>query len=237
MSIRFTIAIPAYNEEKTVLEMLRTVSEYTHDRNDIEIVVVNDGSTDRTRAILLESQNLYDVLIDHEKNQGKGAAIISALRNAKGEYFLIQDADLEYSPIDYKRFFELAEKSDAAVIIGSRLSAPSITRVHYFWHKVGNRFITLFFNVVHNTTYTDIYCGYLMFKKEYLPVEELKFKSWGQQAEILSFLSRKELGIFEIPVSYFGRSYSDGKKIRAIDTFFVMFATLVSKIRSRFIQI
>ena len=230
-SVRFTIAIPAYNEEKSILQLLNQVQKYTAHRNDIEILVIDDGSKDETVKILKNNVHLYTRLISHQKNSGKGAAVISALREASGDYVLVQDADLEYNPMDFHKFFDIVDSMDVSVVIGSRMSAPSITRVHYFWHKVGNRFITLFFNLVHNTTYTDIYCGYLMFRKSNLNVEKLKFKSWGQQAEILSFLSNKQAGIYEVPVSYFGRSYDEGKKIRAKDTFLVLLATIYTKFR------
>ena len=231
-SLRFTIAVPAYNEEKSILQLLGQVKKYTSHRDDVEILVINDGSKDQTKQILESNSDLYSRLISHERNQGKGAAIISALREARGEFMLVQDADLEYSPVDYHKFFDFADSMDVSIVIGSRLSAPSITRVHYFWHKVGNKFITLFFNLIHNTTYTDIYCGYLMIRRANLNPDLLKFRSWGQQAEILSFLSDKETGIYEVPVSYFGRSYTEGKKIRAKDTFLVLVATVYTKLRS-----
>jgi glycosyltransferase involved in cell wall biosynthesis len=228
---RFSIIVPAYNESTFIIELLGKVKAEIANRHDVEIIVVDDGSTDDTRNLLYKNSNLYNQLVLHDKNQGKGGAVITGINAASGEYIFIQDADLEYSPSDYQKFFKVAEDLNPGVIIGSRLSAPAVTRVHYFWHKLGNRFLTLIFNLAHNTSFTDIYCGYLMFRKSAISPTRLKFKSWGQQAEILSFMCRNEDSIYEVPVSYFGRTYSEGKKIRAKDTFLVCLAICVTRLR------
>jgi hypothetical protein len=148
---------------------------------------------------------------------------------------LIQDADLEYDPLEIPKLWQILNQNRAQVVHTNRLSGATLTRVHYFWHKVGNRFITFIFNITNNTTFCDIYSGYLLFDHALLHKEELKFSRWGQQAEILTFLVYRAERIFEVPISYFGRSYEEGKKIRARATLGVLSAILVTKVRTFFV--
>jgi glycosyltransferase involved in cell wall biosynthesis len=209
--------------------VLQAVDKQRHDGVTLEVIVVDDGSKDRTVEIVKSCPQLYSRLIELSPNGGKGKAVKAALSQATGEFILIQDADLEYDPADYPQLFAPVFKRDADVVIGSRLTAPPLTRVHYFWHKVGNKTITLLFNVMFNTTFTDIYCGYLLYRRTLLNPDELKTVGWEQHAEMLARLVSRGAVIYEVPISYFGRTYSEGKKIRAIDIVPVIWQIIVRR--------
>ena len=213
--ITISIIIPVFNEEKTIKQILLAVKASKVKLYDFEIIVVEDGSTDKTLDILLSNPSLYSKLIQQKRNQGKGAAIREGILQASGDYILFQDADLEYDPKDFQKLLLMVTKFDADLIIGSRFIAPEFTRVYYFWHKIGNKVITLLFNIINNTTFTDIYSCYLLFKKDLLDINDLKSNGWEQQAEILSLLVSLNIKMFEVPISYSGRTYEEGKKIRA----------------------
>jgi glycosyltransferase involved in cell wall biosynthesis len=212
---KVSILVPAYNEEKTILEVLQRVNEQAVTGVTFEIIVVDDGSKDSTVKLLDQNPKLYTRLIKMPRNGGKGAAVKAGLAAATGEYILFQDADLEYDPGDYARLLMPVTRFSADVVIGSRIAAPPCTRVAYFWHKVGNRFLTLMFNVINNTTFTDIYTCYLVFRRSLVKPEELKTLGWEQQAEILTLAVKRGRVYYEVPISYYGRSYAEGKKIRA----------------------
>ncbi len=186
--ITISIIIPVFNEEKTIKQILLAVKASKVKLYDFEIIVVDDGSADKTLDILLSNPSLYSKLILQKRNQGKGAAIREGILQASGDYILFQDADLEYDPKDFHKLLLMVTKFDADLIIGSRFIAPEFTRVYYFWHKIGNKVITLLFNIINNTTFTDIYSCYLLFKKDLLDINDLKSNGWEQQAEILSLL-------------------------------------------------
>jgi glycosyltransferase involved in cell wall biosynthesis len=207
------VLVPAYNEEATILDLLRSVRRQKVDGFRFNIIVVDDGSKDSTPQLLNDNPDLYDEMIRRE-NGGKGAAVITGLQAAKGEYILFQDADLEYDPDEYADLVMPIAAHDADIVMGSRMLAPKITRVHYFWHKIGNNVITLAFNILNNTTFTDTYSCYLMYRRSLVTPHELETRGWEQHAEILSLASRRAKRIYEVPISYHGRSYEDGKKIR-----------------------
>lgn len=215
MPITVSIIIPAYNEEKTILEVLQKVAEQRVEGATFETIVIDDGSKDRTVELLEKNPKLYTKLIKQPKNGGKGAAVRAGLAAATGDYVLFQDADLEYDPADYAILLMPALKFSADIVMGSRFAAPPYTRVAYFWHKVGNRFLTFVFNVLNNTTFTDTYSCYLMYRRTLIKPEELRTNGWEQQAEILSLAVRRSKIYYEVPIRYTGRTYEEGKKIRA----------------------
>src|ERR1022692_1604216 len=213
--IKVTILVPAYNEEKTIIQVLQRVSEQTVPGVSFEIIVVDDGSKDATVKLLEQNLNLYTRLVKMPQNGGKGAAVKAGLAAATGDYILFQDADLEYDPADYAKLLMPVTRFSADIVMGSRIAAPPCTRVAYFWHRVGNRFLTLIFNVINNTTFTDIYSCYLMFRRSLIDPDELKTMGWEQQAEILSLAVKRSKVYYEVPICYYGRTYEEGKKIRA----------------------
>lgn len=209
-----SVLVPAYNETATIVDLLRRVNRQKIDGIEFEIVVIDDGSTDNTVALLESQPELYGKLIRQPQNAGKGAAIKAGLREAAGDYILFQDADDEYDPADYAKLLLPVSRFGADLVMGSRLVAPEFTRVSYFWHRVGNRVITLIFNLLNNTTFTDIYSCYLLYRRELLDPGELVADGWDQHAEILARVTARAKSIYEVPISYHGRTYEEGKKIR-----------------------
>ena len=228
--IDLTVLVPAYNEEATILGILERVGEQKIDGVNIEVVVVDDGSTDRTVELLEQNPGLYTKLIKRPLNGGKGAAVKAGLKEATGDYVLFQDADLEYDPAEYEKLLRPVLDLDADIVMGSRLVASPCTRVSYFWHKLGNRLITLVFNVLNNTTFTDVYSCYLLFRRELIDPKKLRAEGWEQQAEILSRAVAGAKSMFEVPISYYGRSYGEGKKIRAYHALSVIWTIFVRRL-------
>jgi glycosyltransferase involved in cell wall biosynthesis len=229
--IRVSVLIPVYNEEATILDILERVRAQSVAGVAFEVVVVNDASKDGTLDKLRSRPDLYDALVSHETNGGKGAAVKSGLRRATGDYILFQDADLEYDPSEYETLLLPALRFKADVVMGSRFLAPRYTRVHYLSHKIGNRIITTTFNVMFNSTFTDIYSCYLMFRRDLISADELRTKGWQQQAEILGLLARRGMATYEVPISYHGRTYAEGKKIRAYHTLGVLWTIVATRFR------
>lgn len=225
-----TILIPCFNEESTINQVLHHMG-LLRDQIDFELIIIDDGSTDRTLDIIKSSNHNIKTIITLKENGGKGQAIIEGLKSTSSEYVLIQDADLEYNYKDIAEMWQVVIEHSADVVMSTRLNGARISRVHYFWHKVGNRIITLTFNLFNNTTFTDIYSGYILFKRRLLDNDELLFKRWGQQAEILTFLVHRSSKIYESPIAYFGRTYKEGKKIRFSAIFSVSFAIFLTKFR------
>jgi glycosyltransferase involved in cell wall biosynthesis len=228
---KISIIIALYNEEKTILEILKHVSKAKKNNYDYEIIVVNDGSTDNSLKLLEENSNLYNKLLNFVKNRGKGFAIKEGLKIATGNYIIFQDADLEYDPDDINSFCEIYDKFDADLIIGSRMRYKKYTRSHNFFNLLGNKLITFLFNLIHNCTFTDIYSCYLSFKRNLLVPTQLKTYGFEQQAEILGLLMKKAKKNYEVPINYSGRSKSEGKKIR----FYHIFAVIYQIIKIRII--
>ena len=224
-----SIIVPVYNEEKTILEILKNIKLSKIEGINLQIIVVNDGSSDNTLAILERNKILYDVLINIKNNSGKGLAVKKGLEVARGDYVIFQDADLEYNPRDYKNFIEVFSQFDAEVILGSRFHYRNYTRSHNLSNKVGNYIITFFFNILYNTTFTDIYCCYLAFKRDLLIVENIKTTGFEQHAEILCNLVKSSNKLYEVPVNYNGRSKKEGKKIRFYHIFKIFFVIIMQK--------
>lgn len=215
MTVRVSVIVPAYNEEATILQILREIRKQSVEGATFEVIVIDDGSRDNTVALLEANPTLYDRLVKQLKNGGKGAAVLAGLRVATGDYILFQDADLEYSPSHYAGLLFPVQNFGAQIVMGSRFLAAPYTRVQFYWHKVGNGVITRIFNVLFNTTFTDIFSCYLMYRRDMLNPEDLVSTGWEQHAEILCRVVPRAKVIYEVPISYQGRSYEEGKKIKA----------------------
>lgn len=205
-----SIIIPAYNEINFIDETIKKVKDTPYEK---EIVVVDDYSTDGTREYLKGLQGRRDVtVVFHEQNQGKGAALRSGIAHAKGDIIIIQDADLEYDPREYPRLLEPILDGKADVVYGSRfLGGPH--RVFYFWHYMGNSMVTLLSNIFTNLNLTDMETGYKVFKREVFEGIEIESNRFGFEPEITAKIARKRCRIYEVPISYYGRGYEEGKKI------------------------
>jgi glycosyltransferase involved in cell wall biosynthesis len=225
-----SIIVPVYNEESTVLQVLKNIQKNKIKDINFEIIVVNDGSTDLTFSILKNNKILFNQLIDIKVNSGKGYAIKRGLSFATGDFVIFQDADLEYDPSDYQQFIDVFLNLKADLIIGSRFNYNKYTRSHNFLNKIANITLTFFFNSLYNTTFTDIYCCYVAFKRELLNPQSLKTNGFEQQAEILARIVKNSNIYFEVPISYNGRSISQGKKIRFYHFFFVIWQIFIRRI-------
>ena len=230
--MNLSIIIPVFNEETTILEILNRVNVLKK-KCQIEVIVINDGSNDSSKKIIESNSQYYSKFINLEKNSGKGKAVIEGIKNCTSDYILIQDADLEYDPDDIVNFIEENNKNHFDIIMGSRFIGNQRTVLH-FWHMLGNKFITFLFNFLNNTTFSDIYCCYCMFKKDLVNVKKLKCYGWGQQAEILTYAVNNKTKIFEIGINYHGRNYEEGKKIRYYDVFSVIYWIIFTRIRKLF---
>jgi glycosyltransferase involved in cell wall biosynthesis len=231
--MNLSIIIPLFNEEATILEILNRVNVLKK-ICQIEIIVVNDGSNDNSKKILESNSQYYSKFIDLKKNSGKGKAVIEGIKNCTSDYIVIQDADLEYDPQDIATFIEENNKNNFDIIMGSRFIGNKRTVLH-FWHMLGNKFITFLFNFLNNTTFSDIYCCYCMFKKDLVNVKRLNCYGWGQQAEILTYAVNTKAKIFEIGVNYHGRNYDEGKKIRYYNVFSVIYWIIFTRIKKLFL--
>jgi glycosyltransferase involved in cell wall biosynthesis len=219
---KISILIPAYNEQATIIEVLEQVARQSIVDYELEIIIIDDGSKDKTVELVESRPDLYTKLIKQAKNGGKGAAVKAGLKEATGDYILFQDADLEYDPADYIKLFLPVTRFKADLVMGSRMVAPEYTRVYYFWNKVGNKVITLTFNLLNNTTFTDIYSCYLMFRRDLVNIDDIRSSGWEQHAEILSLAVHKAQNMYEVPISYHGRTHAEGKKIRAHHIFAII---------------
>ena len=229
MNKKLSILIPVYNEEKTLLNILKRISECKIDNFDFETIIINDGSDDNTFNVIKENSDLYDKVINLDKNRGKGYAVKSGLKIATGDYVIFQDADLEYDPKDFIKFTNLINKFSVDVIIGSRFNYSDYTRSHNIANKFGNYILTLFFNLLYNTTFTDIYSCYLAFRRDILDVDKLKTDGFEQHAEILCKIIKKSDRFYEVPINYNGRSAKEGKKIKFYHFFTVIYRILIER--------
>ena len=208
---KLSVLIPTYNEEHTILELLRRVKQAPV-ALDLEIIVVDDGSTDGTRALLKSLPPSTATVILHQRNRGKGAAIRSALTHATGDYVIIQDADLEYDPADYPAMLGPLLDGRADAVYGSRfLGGPH--RVLFFWHYFANRLFTMVANVLYNINISDMGTCYKAFTARSIKAFTLRSERFGIEAELTAKVCKASLRLYEVPVSYSGRTYAEGKKI------------------------
>ena len=229
-SLLISILVSVYNEEKTILDVLKRLSDIKKFGHSIEVIVINDGSSDNSEKIINENKHLIDKLISNETNRGKGYSIKKGLESSNGKYIIFQDADLEYDPNDFLKFFKLIEKFNPDLIIGSRLNYSDYTRSHNILNKFGNKLITFLFNIIYNTTFTDIYSCYACFKKDLLNINSLKTVGFEQHAEILCKVVKKGKKFYEVPINYNGRDYEEGKKIKFYHIFGVIFQIIIGRI-------
>jgi glycosyltransferase involved in cell wall biosynthesis len=209
--VRLSVIIPVYNERETIEEIIRRVQEVNVGLEK-EIIVVDDSSQDGTSEILKNLKSPDLKICRHAKNMGKGAALQTGFSKAKGDIILIQDADLEYNPQDYPKLLEAILDGRADVVYGSRfLGGPH--RVLFFWHYVGNRILTTLSNMFSNLNLSDMETCYKVFKKEILEKIKLKSKRFGFEPEFTIKVAKMNCKIYEVPISYSGRDYSEGKKI------------------------
>ncbi|PKO16129.1 MAG: glycosyl transferase [Chloroflexi bacterium HGW-Chloroflexi-10] len=224
---KISIVIPVYNEEKYISITLKRVLGVDLGKLDREIVVVDDGSKDQTVAVLQELQIQYpDIKVFQQpQNMGKGAALRRAFKEATGDIIIIQDADLEYDPCDYPLLLKPILDDKADVVYGSRfLGGPH--RVLYFWHFLGNQFLTLLSNMTTNLNLTDMETGYKVFRAEVIKGLPLKSNRFGFEPEVTAKVARRGWRMFEAPISYYGRSYAEGKKIGWKDGFQALYCII-----------
>jgi len=210
--MKVSVIIPCYNEKNSLPKLLALVKEAPV--KEKEIVLVDDASEDGTREMIKATlEREVDQVVYHEKNMGKGAAIRSGLERVSGDIVIIQDADLEYDPMEYPKLIEPILTGKADVVFGSRFVGGGPHRVHLFWHYVGNKMLTLFSNMFSNLNLTDMETGFKVFRTEVIKGIQLKEKRFGIDPEIAIKVGKTRCRVYEVGISYYGRSYGEGKKI------------------------
>ena len=213
--IKLSVVIPCYNEEKTLEKCVERVLKISGEFLHLEIIIIDDCSTDGSLSIArdLANKDPRITVMRHDKNQGKGAALQTGFKKATGDFIAIQDADLEYKPNDILRLLEPLVNNEADVVFGSRFLPHGPHRVLYFWHSLGNRFLTLISNIFTNLNLTDMEVCYKIFRREVLQNINLEEKRFGFEPEITAKVARLGCRIYEVGISYYGRTYEEGKKI------------------------
>ncbi len=219
--MKLSVIVPVFNEAATVEKVLRRVKEQQVAGVDsLEILAVDDGSSDGTSDILkrLESESGGAIIcLRHDRNQGKGASVRSAVKRMTGDICIIQDADMEYDPAEYNLMLEPIIQGRADVVFGSRFTGQQAKRVLYFWHSVGNSFLTTFSNMFTNINLTDMETGFKAFRADVLRAIPIRSNRFGFEPEITAKVARRKMRIYEVGISYRGRTYSEGKKITWVD--------------------
>jgi len=231
--VKLSIIVPVYNEKRTILTVLKRVESAPYDK---EILVIDDCSTDGTREVLREIDETRQIpsirVLYHAVNQGKGAALRTGVAAAVGDIVIIQDADLEYDPSEYAILIQPILGGLADVVYGSRfLSGPH--RVLFFWHSMGNRFLTLLSNMFTDLNLTDMETGYKAFRREIFSKITIEENRFGFEPEITAKIAKLRCRLYEVPISYFGRDYSEGKKITWKDGFAALYCILKYNLRGR----
>jgi glycosyltransferase involved in cell wall biosynthesis len=227
--MRVSFLIPSYNERATILEVLERIEALGIDR---QLIIVDDGSTDGTGELLRDWESGRDgVVLIRQENKGKGAAIRAAIPHIDGEIAVIQDADMEYDPAEVPALVEPIEQGVADVVFGSRLSGGRPQRAYLFWHLVGNRFLSLVTGLLYNTTLSDMETGYKAFRSDVLRGLDLRQSDFSIEPEITAKICKQHLRVYQLPISYYGRTYAEGKKITWRDGFKALWVLLRVRFR------
>ena len=219
--MKLSILIPIYNERTTILELVKRVQAVPFEK---EIIAVDDGSTDGTRELLPQIEQQGGVVLHHERNRGKGAAIVTALQRATGDIIVIQDADLEYDPRDYKQLVDPIVEGRAKVVYGSRFMGPRMAM--FFWHMLANKMLTLMTNILYDAILSDMETGYKAFRADIIKGMRLRSHRFDFEPEVTAKVLKRGIRIFEVPISYYGREYTEGKKIGMKDGFVAVWTLL-----------
>lgn len=227
--MKISILIPTYNEEKTLSKIVEKTLD--NKKYKLELIIIDDGSTDNTIEVLKKnfSKNENIKIISNETNHGKGFAIREGIKNSTGEIILIQDADLEYNPLEHNRLLDPIAENLADVVYGSRFVGSDPHRAIYFFNRIANSFLTILTNILTNLNLTDMETGLKAFKSNLAKSINLKENGFGIEPELTVKLAKKKARFFEVGISYFGRSYEEGKKIRAKHFFEAIFVLLKTK--------
>ena len=235
-SFKLSIIIPCYNENQTIDKIISKISKSisTYNYLNYELIIVDDNSTNGTKDKLKKYELDKNInVFFHNENLGKGAAIQSAIKHVSGELVLIQDADLEYDPFDYDKLLLPFFEADADVVYGSRfLGGGKYTRIHFFWHYLANKILTFICNLFINLNLTDMETGYKVFKSSAIKSISLVEKSFSFEPEVTIKLAKKKFKFYEVPITYNGRSYEEGKKIGLKDAFIALKTIIVYSFKS-----
>ncbi|MFL5889869.1 MAG: glycosyltransferase family 2 protein [Solirubrobacteraceae bacterium] len=226
-AMRVSFLIPAYNEAATIVEVLDRVDALPFEK---QVIVVDDGSTDGTADLVAARDG---VILLRQPNRGKGSALRSAIGHIDGDIAVIQDADMEYDPAEVPKLIEPIERGAADVVYGSRLKGGEPQRAYMFWHLLGNRFLSLLTGILYNTTLSDMETGYKAFRSEVLRSLDLRQDDFGIEPEITAKVCLRKLRVYELPISYYGRTYAEGKNITWVDGFKAVWVLISTRIRGR----